>query len=162
MDRAGGSALILLTLGMLLAGSACNDAETVTSPAAVIDATLDLEPTSGQAVASSDPSYDWMVDFDIVFTERGGEIGADIDSVGVIVEESSGGISVGPRDDDRWRLELDAPSGRLEAGGALTLGAQVFYALETGASEALIEVTVLMFDDGGFPVAGGVTFEALP
>ena len=128
----------------------------------LIDATLDLDPTSAQSVASTDVDYDWMVSFDIVLTERGGSIGADIDTISLEVEESQNGIALGERAGDRWRLALDAPSSRLDAGGALTIGAEVFYALETGGREALIDVNVVAFDDDGFPLVGSATFEALP
>jgi hypothetical protein len=123
---------------------------------------MDIVPTSGQTEASSDLDHDWMVSLDLFFTEHGGSVGLDVNQVSVELVEAQNGISVGGQDGDSWRLMVDAPANRVEAGETLTLGLEVFYTFESGGRESLVDITVVVTDDNGTVLVGTERFHGLP
>jgi hypothetical protein len=155
--------LAIATIGVVLASVAgCSSSDTTVSGPAVADVSMDLVPTSGPTEVSTDPDHDWMVSMDLVLTESGGKVGADINQVSVALVEAQNGISVGAQDGDGWRLLIDAPANRVEAGETLTLGLDVFYTFESRGRESLVDVTVVIVDDNGTVLRGTERFHGLP
>jgi len=162
-DRPVSRFLALAAIGVLVAPIAgCSNSDTTVSGPAVADVSMELVPTSGQTEASTDLDHDWMVSLDLVFTEHGGEVGLDVNQVSVELVEAQNGISVGSQDGDGWRLVVDAPANRIEAGETLTLGLDVFYTFESGGRESLIDINVVVTDDNGTVLLGTEQFHGLP
>lgn len=80
----------------------------------------------------------------------------------VRVEEAQGGIAVGSQDLDAWLLSIDTPSTRLEPGSTLTIDIEVFYRLESGGREALVDIGVALIDDNGNLITVAERVHALP
>ena len=149
--------LPLLAAAVLSAG--CSD-DTVARRG--IEGTFELVPDSVQTMVSTDVNFDWMVAFQAVLTETGGRSGATVDSMETRVEDAQGGIAVGSQDLDAWLLSIDAPSTRLEPGSTLTIDVEVFYRLESGGREALVDIGIALIDDNGDLIAVVEQVHALP
>jgi hypothetical protein len=154
---------VLATIAVLLLSIVgCNSNDTTVSGPAVADATMELVPTEGPTVASTDPDFDWMVSMELVLTEHGGDVGLEINEISVDMVEAQNGISLGSQDGDRWSLDANDPGTRVEAGESLTIDLDVFYSFESGGRESLLAVTVLLTDDNGTLMVGTETFNGLP
>ena len=151
--------LLLPLFAAVVLSAGCSD-DTVAPRS--IDGTFELVPDSVQTTVSTDANFDWMVAFQAVLTETGGRVGATVDSIETQVEEAQGGIAVGSQDLDAWLLSIDAPSTRLDPGSTLTIGVEVFYRLESGAREALVDIGIALIDDNGNLITAVEQVHALP
>lgn len=151
-----------MVAALLAVITGCSSSDTNVTRPAVADVSMELMPTSGQTEVSTDPNHDWMVSLDVILTERGGVVGLDINQVSVELVEAQNGISVGSQDGDSWRLAIDAPASRVEAGESLTLGLDLFYTFESRGRESLADITVVVTDDNGTVLVGTERFHGLP
>jgi hypothetical protein len=147
---------------LLIPVAGCNDNDTTISAPVVADVSLELVPTEGATAVSTDDNHDWMVSMELILTESGGQVGLDLNEVSAELVEAQNGISLGSQDGDRWRLVLNDPGDRIEAGETLTLDVDVFYTFESGGRESLIAITVVVTDDNGTVLVGGEQFHGLP
>jgi hypothetical protein len=152
-------AVLLLLLVAALLSVGCSD-DTVAPRG--IEGTFELVPDSAPTMASTDVNFDWMVAFQAVLTETGGQSGATVDSMEAQVEEAQGGIAVGTNPLDAWRLSINSPSTRLEPNSTLTIDVEVFYRLESGGREALVDLGIALLDDNGDLITAVEQVHALP
>ena len=153
----------MLRRTMMVAGSlaalslgACGGSDTTTSPTASPTPTTPpvvttvANPTEGASTASTDPGYQWATSFSLTLTESAG-VALNIRSISANLQQAAGGIVVTPPTGlaEAFRYEVKSPSNRLEASGTLTIGFTFLYTLPQPGQEALITVTLNLYDDLG-------------
>ena len=81
--------------------------------------------------------------------ESGG-VGVTINSLSLLVEQSSGGIVLPVTDENnpvRWEYEADNQTNYVTGNGTFNIGITAFYTLPNGKSEALVTVQATLQDD---------------
>jgi hypothetical protein len=144
------AALAALSLG------ACGGSDTTTSPTASPTptatpvVTIVTNPAEAPITVSSDPGYQWATSFSLTLTESAG-VAVNIRSVSANLQQAAGGIVVTPPPGlaEAFRYEVKSPSNRLEASGTLTIGFTFLYTLPQPGEEALVTVTLNLYDDSG-------------
>lgn len=121
-----------------------------------------LIPDLVQPVASSDPNYDYMFSFQIALIETGNQVGATIDIIEVFVEEAQGGVRQGTQPGDDWLLNTATLPVPLPAGGNLLINADLFFTLQSGADEAIVDVGILFTDDEGNQFSAFLSLDVVP
>jgi hypothetical protein len=146
---------VAATLAALSLG-ACGGSDTTTSPTASPSptttpvVTIVANPAEAPITASTDPSYQWATSFSLTLTESAG-VAVNIRSVSATLQQAAGGIIVTPPTGlaEAFRYEVKSPSNRLEANGTLTIGFTFLYTLPQPGEEALVTVTLNLYDDLG-------------
>jgi len=146
---------VAATLAALSLG-ACGGSDTTTSPTASPSptatpvVTIVANPAEAPITASTDPGYQWATSFSLTLTESAG-VAVNIRSVSATLQQAAGGIVVTPPTGlaEAFRYEVKSPSNRLEANGTLTIGFTFLYTLPQLGEEALVTVTVNLYDDLG-------------
>jgi hypothetical protein len=146
---------VAATLAALSLG-ACGGSDTTTSPTASPSptaapvVTIVANPAEAPITASTDPGYEWATSFSLTLTESAG-VAVNIRSVSATLQQAAGGIVVTPPTGlaEAFRYEVKSPSNRLEANGTLTIGFTFLYTLPQPGEEALVTVTVNLYDDLG-------------
>jgi hypothetical protein len=148
----------MMVAGVLAALSlgACGGSDTTTSPTAspsptaVPVVTTVASPAEAAVIASTDPAYQWATSFSLTLTETAG-VAANLRSISANLQQAAGGIVVTPPTGlaEAFRYEVKSPSNRLEASGTLTIGFTFLYTLPQPGQEALITVTLNLYDDLG-------------
>ena len=144
------AALAALSLG------ACGGSGTTTSPTASPTptatpvVTIVTNPPEAPITASTDPGYQWATSFSLTLTESAG-VAVNIRSVNANLQQAAGGIVVTPPTGlaEAFRYEVKSPSNRLEASGTLTISFTFLYTLPQPGEEALVTVTLNLYDDSG-------------
>ena len=146
----GAAALAALALG------ACGGSDTTTSPTASPSpttapvVTIVANPAEASVSASTDPGYQWATSFSLTLTESAG-VAVNIRSVSANLQQASGGIIVTPPTGlaEAFRYEVKSPSNRLAANGTMAIGFTFLYTLPQPGEEALVTVTLNLYDDSG-------------
>ncbi|HEY2943698.1 MAG TPA: hypothetical protein VGN09_14795 [Vicinamibacteria bacterium] len=144
------AALTALALG------ACGGSNTTTSPTAsptpttapVI--TIVTDPSPAPITASTDPAFEWETSFSLTLTESAG-VAVNIRSISANLQQAAGGIVVTPPTGlaEAFRYEVRSPSNRIAANGTITIAFTFLYTLPQPGQEALVTVTLNLYDDSG-------------
>jgi hypothetical protein len=146
----GAAVLAALALG------ACGGSDTTTSPTASPSpttapvVTIVANPTEASVNASTDPGYQWTTSFSLTLTESAG-VAVNIRSVSANLQQASGGVVVTPPTGlaEAFRYEAKSPSNRLTANGTMAMDFTFLYTLPQPGQEALVTVTLNLYDDSG-------------
>ena len=147
--------MVAATLAALSLG-ACGGSNSTTSPTASPSpttppvVTIVANPAESTVTVSTDPGYQWATSFSLTLTESAG-VAVNIRSVSANLQQASGGIVVTPPTGlaEAFRYEVKSPGNRLEANGTLTIGFTFLYTLPQPGQEALVTVTLNLYDDSG-------------
>jgi len=146
---------VAATLAALSLG-ACGGSNTTTSPTASPSpttppvVTIVTNPSEAPITASTDPAFQWATSFSLTLTESAG-VAVNIRSVSANLQQASGGIVVTPPAGlaEAFRYEVKSSSSRLAANGTITIGFTFLYTLPQPGQEALVTVTLNLYDDSG-------------
>jgi len=145
---------VAATLAALSLG-ACGGSNTTTSPTASPSPTTPPVVTivtnpPAPITASTDPAFQWATSFSLTLTESAG-VAVNIRSVSANLQQASGGIVVTPPAGlaEAFRYEVKSSSSRLAANGTITIGFTFLYTLPQPGQEALVTVTLNLYDDSG-------------
>jgi hypothetical protein len=147
--------MVAATLAVV-ALAACGGSDTTTSPTASPTPTavpvvaIVADPAEAPITASTDPGYQWATSFSLTLTESAG-VAVNIRSVSANLQQAAGGIVVTPPTGlaEAFRYEIKSPSNRIEANGTIKIGFTFLYTLPQPGQEALVTVTLNLYDDSG-------------
>jgi hypothetical protein len=147
--------MVAATLAALSLG-ACGGSNTTTTPTASPSpttapvVTIVANPTEAPVSASTDPGYQWATSFSLTLTESAG-VAVNIRSVSANLQQAAGGIVVTPPTGlaEAFRYEVKSPSNRISANGTITIAFTFLYTLPQPGEEALVTVTLNLYDDSG-------------
>jgi hypothetical protein len=151
------SAFVLITAVALL--PACS-APTSSSPTLEVTITSNPDPASASGptgvqykVTNADDSvslfeYDFRTSFSLTVQETGG-MALDVTALNLTVQQATGGIVIPPSGGDQiyFKFNSAAPTNRINANGAASVGFDVWYDLPNGGREALVTVGFTFQDD---------------
>ena len=145
----------MMVAGAALSLGACGGSGTTTptpspTPTTTPVVTIVASPTEGASTASTDPGYQWATSFSLTLTESAG-VTLNIRSISANLQQAAGGIVVTPPTGlaEAFRYEVKSPSNRLDANGKITIGFTFLYTLPQPGQEALVTVTLNLYDDLG-------------
>ncbi len=142
--------LATLSLGACGGSNATTSPTASPSPTTAPVVTIVANPAAAPVTASTDPGFQWATSFSLTLTESAG-VAVNIRSVSANLQQAAGGIVVTPPTGlaEAFRYEVKSPSNRIEANGTITIGFTFLYTLPQPGEEALVTVTLNLYDDSG-------------
>lgn len=144
---------LLAALAALSASTGCGNMNSPSGAGPLINAVVSPSPVVAQP--SADTAFTWSAQFTLTLTDSGG-VGSTVTALTATGYEVVGGIVTATLGTGSARIDLDAPSTRIQANGSLVLGYTVYYTLPGGGRTALVRIAVGYTDDAGQAHSGTV------